>query len=107
MKDAIGREIERQRGLEMMHAQRPPTQRLLHSMVIVDAKHHPAPRWRRLRAQPAFPYMRSRSITHLRRGLLVGSTLLRLRAVALGYHHQMERELEEELACREREGWVR
>jgi hypothetical protein len=107
MKDAIGREIERQRGLEMVHAQRPPTQRLLRTMVIADAKRHVAPRWRRLRAKPAFPYLRSRSITHLRRGLLVGTTLLRLRAVALGYHHQMERQLEDELARRDHDGWQR
>jgi hypothetical protein len=30
-----------------------------------------------------------------------------LRGAALHYHHQMERELEAELARREREGWLR
>ena len=107
MKDAIAREIERQRDLVMDHAQRPPIERLARSIASQSPKPQAAARWRRLRSRAAFPHLRSRSITHVRRGMFVGLTLLRLRAVALRYHRQMERELEDELARREREGWVR
>src|SRR5712692_1126460 len=106
MKDAIGREIERQRGLELTRTGRPSSRRFSPSV-----KHHvdrrATPRWRRLRARSAFPNLRSRSITHVRRTLLVGATLLRLRAVALRYRRQMEHELEADLARREGEGWLR
>jgi hypothetical protein len=60
-------------------------------------------RWRKVRR--SINNRRSRSIVH--RGQLAGATLWRLQSVALRYQHQMERELEEQAAGREREGWLR
>ena len=105
MKDAIGREIERQRGLELVRAEEPQAPRFSSIIAKQSGQRHPAARWRRLRGRPAFPSLRSRSI--VRRAQLAGATLWRLQAVALRYRHQMERELEEELVRHEREGWAR
>jgi hypothetical protein len=108
MKDAIGREIERQRGLELVRAGEPQALRAAPRVVVArPVQRRVASRWRRLRSRQAFPSLRSRSITHLRRNQLLGATMFRLRRAALHYHHQMERELEEDLARREREGWLR
>jgi type IV secretory pathway VirD2 relaxase len=108
MKDAIGRDIERQRRLDLVRAGEPQALRAApHIVVARSAQPHGTPRWRRLRSRQAFSSLRSRSFRHLRRNQLFGATLLRLRGAALSYHHQMERELEAELARREREGWLR
>jgi len=107
MKDAIAREIERQRGLEVTRTGRPSSRRFSPSVIKHRVDRRATPRWRRLRARSAFPGLRSRSITHVRLTQLIGATLLRLRAVALRYRRQMEHELEADLARREREGWTR
>src|SRR6266849_8359130 len=107
MKDAIAREIERQRGLEVTRTGRPSSRRFSPSVIKHHVDRRGTPRWRGLRARSAFPSLRSRSITHVRRIQVFGGTLLRLRAVALRYHRHMEHELEEDLARREREGWLR
>ena len=107
MKDAIAREIERQRSIALVRTEELRTPRFSAAISKRPSKGHQAARWRRLRVRSAFPGLRSRSITHVRRTQLVGATLLRLRAVALRYRRQMEHELEEDLARREREGWTR
>lgn len=106
MKEAIGQEIERQRSLEKMRAQRPPIRHLARSTAMPGAMRHAASRWQRLQA-PRFTYLRSHSVMHLRRGAHLGSTLLRLRTVALRYQRRIEHELEDEMLRREREGWSR
>jgi hypothetical protein len=107
MKDAIAREIERQRGFALVRPEEPRTPRVSAAITKRPSRGHRAARWRRVRVRSAFPSLRSRSITHVRRAQLVGATLLRLRAVALRYRSQMEHELEEDLTRREREGWSR
>jgi hypothetical protein len=107
MKDAIALEIERQRGLGLVRIDQLPRPRLSPVLTAARLERHRTPRWRRLRMGSAYPILRSRSITHVRRTQLVGTTLLRLRAVALRYRRQMEHEFEEDLARREREGWSR
>jgi hypothetical protein len=107
MKDAIAHEIECQRGIALMRNDEPRRPRFSPAITSACAARHTSPRWRRLRGRAAFPSLRSRSITHIRRNQLVGTTLLRLRAIALRYHRQMEHELEEDLGRRDREGWVR
>jgi len=104
MKDAIGREIERQRGREQELTQQPLEPRLTVNVTVQKANR---PRWRALRRRPLFPNLRSRSVTHLRHHRTVGTTLLRLRAVAIRYQHQMERELDKDLVHRTHEGWQR
>ena len=102
MKEAIGREIDRQRvlALERDEAQRGPVSR-------TDSNHvrqtHTSLRWRRMRRPLSDP----RARRTMRRGQLAGATLWRLKAVALRYRHQMERELDEHAAGQEREGWSR
>lgn len=105
MKDAIGREIERQRGLELVRAGDPPPPRFASIIAKRTGQRHAAARWRRLRVRPAFSSLRSGSI--VRRTPLAGATLWRLQAVAHRYHQHMEHELEEELVRHEREGWAR
>jgi len=105
MKDAIGHEIERQRGLELVRDGELQAARLSSIIAASSMQRHPVARWRRLPVRRAFPSLRSRSI--VRRAQLAGATLWRLQAVALRYRHQMERELEEELVRHEREGWAR
>ena len=106
MKDAIGREIERQRGLELGRGEKTPTQRLSPMVATAQMPRH-LPRWRRRHLRPVFGNLRSRAIRHVRGTRLFSAALLRLRGAALHYHHQMERELEADLARREREGWLR
>ena len=102
MKEAIGREIDRQRGptLERDQAQRGSLSRTKSNQV---RQSHTSHRWRTRRR----PLTNTRSRQAMRRGQLAGATLWRLKAVALRYRHQMERELDEQLAGREREGWSR
>lgn len=107
MKEAVGNEIERQRGLEIVRDEKTPTARLSARGAPRQMQSHAVTRWQRNRALPGFGNQRSRSIRHDRGNRLFGTALLRLRGAALGYHRQMERELEEEHARREREGWVR
>ncbi len=107
MKDAIAREIERQRGIALVRTAEQRTPRFSPAITTARVQRHRSPSWRRLRARSAFPSLRSSSITHLRRSQLAGASLLRLRAVALRYHRQMEHELEKDLARRERESWSR
>jgi len=105
MKEAIGREVEHQRSLELGRAESTATPRLALSVSRPQLQSHTALRWRRQYVLPVLDH--PRSIRHARGSRLLGTALLRLRGAALSYHHQMERELEEDLARREREGWVR
>jgi hypothetical protein len=107
MKEAVGREIEGQRGLELGRGEETQTHRLSLTVATPQLQSHAVRHWRRQRARPLFGNSRSRSIGHVRGSRLFGTALLRLRGAALSYHHQMERELEEDLARREREGWMR
>jgi len=102
MKEAVAREIERQRvpALERDQAQRGPVS-VTDSKVLEQI--HTSHRWRRTRRPLTNPRWRG----SVRRGQLAGATLWRLKAVALRYRHQIERELDEQLAGREREGWSR
>jgi hypothetical protein len=107
MKDAIALEIERQRGLEIGRGERTLTQRQTSMVAPPRQQSHAVLRWRQQRARPLFGGSRSLSTGHVRGGQIFGTALLRLRVVARTYQLQMERELEEDLARREREGWVR
>jgi hypothetical protein len=107
MKEAIGREIGRQRGLELGRGENTPALRPARMVANLNVQSHAVLRWHRQRVRPLFGNSRSRSIGHIRGSRLFGTALLRLRGAALSYHHQMERELEEDLARREREGWTR
>jgi hypothetical protein len=106
MKEAVGQEIDRQRGLEIVRDEKAATARLS-TRGAPRQQSHVVPRWRRQRVRPSFGNLPSRSIRHDRGNRLFGTALLRLRGAALGYHRQMVRELEDENARREREGWVR
>jgi len=105
MKEAIGREIESQRELEIERGEK--TQRLSPSVTPLQQQSHAVLRWRGLRTCPHFGNPLSRPTGHVRGTRLFGRALLRLRGAALSYHHQMQRELEEDLARREREGRMR
>lgn len=105
MKEAIGREVERQRGLELGRPESTPAPRLALTVNRPQQQSHAALRWRRQHVLSVFGH--PRSISHARGSRLFGTALLRLRGAALSYHHQMQRELEEDLARREREGWMR
>ena len=107
MKDAIAREIESQRGLEVERDEKTPTQRLSPMVATRRQQSHAALRWRKPRSRASFGGPRSLSTQQIRGSQIFGTTLLRLRAVALRYQHQMERELEGDLARREHEGWMR
>jgi hypothetical protein len=106
MKEAIALEIDRQRGLE----REPETAvRELRSPVrleMVDREQQLTSRWNWLQL-PA-RRLRARVASRHRGGHRpIAATLLHLRGVALRYHHDMERELEQELVATEREGWLR
>ncbi len=103
MKEAIGRDIERQRGLALEHGESRRERRVSTPAPTQRRRPHTTYRWRRIRRP--LSNLRPRSIVH--RGQLAGATLWRLQAVALRYQHQMERELDDQLAGREREGWLR
>jgi len=107
MKEAIGREIERQRGLEVGRGEKTTPRRLSPMAATRHLDNHAVERWRRQRPRPVFGNPRARSTQHIRGSRLFGAALLRLRGAALSYHHQMQRELEEDLARREREGRTR
>lgn len=103
MKEAVGREIDRQRGFALEPDEARRGRRISRADTKPQKSGHSVYRWRKIRRPLSNP--RSRSIVH--RGQLAGATLWRLQAVALRYQHQMERELEEHVAGREREGWLR
>jgi hypothetical protein len=103
MKEAIGREIDRQRGLALERGEVPRARRASRTDTKPQRQRHTTYRWRRIRRP--LTNLRSRSI--VRRGQIAGATLGRLQGVALQYQRQMERELEDQLASREREGWLR
>jgi hypothetical protein len=103
MKDAVGCEIDRQRGFALERDETPPGRRPSRAATKPQTNGHHIYRWRKVRR--SISNQRSRSIVH--RGQLAGATLWRLQAVALRYQHQMGRELEEQAAGREREGWLR
>src|SRR5712692_2148006 len=107
MKDAIAMEIDRERARERQLADKTPGRSIPSPTVMRDPDHHAAPHWRWVHAPAAKTRSRSRSSGHVRSHRPIAATLLHLRGVAIRYRHQMERELEEELARREREGWVR
>jgi hypothetical protein len=117
MKDAIGREIVLQRGLELERdegpnglvgstderPQKPKDPRVPPMNTRAPRSSHTTYRWRRVGRSSYNP--RTRTAFH--RGQLAATTLWRLQAVALRYHHQLERELEEQLVESEREGLQR
>jgi hypothetical protein len=111
MKEAIGRETDSQRGLALESERgrnlEPDQPRGAHGVSRVESRHRirrhgTAHRRWHLRQPLSMPRMASSS--RPRRGRLASATMSHLRSVALRYHHQMERELEEEL---DREGWLR
>ena len=99
MKDAIAREVDRQRGPALERGAQLP-RRVLRSGGRPRTVNHASYRWRRT-SQPS---RHARPIVH--RGQIAGATLWRLQTIALRYRHQMERELEAELAS-SREDWLR
>jgi hypothetical protein len=103
MKDAIAREVARQRGhaLERHEAQQGP--RVSRPATRPQSQPRTIHRWRT--ARTPLTNLRPRSTIH--RGQLAGATLGRLQAVALRYRYQLGRELDEQLAQSEREGWLR
>ena len=107
MKEAVARAIERQRDLELEHREKTPGLRPGPMVARPQVQSQAVRRWRRQRARPVFDNSRSRPTRHVRGSRLFGTALLRLRGAALSYHHQMQRELDEDLARREREGWMR
>jgi len=106
MKEAIGREVERQRELERGRTEGTAAPRLALTVTRPQLQSH-ATRWRQQRVRPLFGNALSRPNRHVRGSRLFGTALLQLRGAALSYHHQMQRELEEDLARQEREGWMR
>ena len=107
MKEAIGREIESQRGLLIERGDKTPALRPASMSERRQVQSHPVLGWLRQSMRPVFVNSRSRPTGHVRGIRLFSTALLQLRGAALSYHHQMERELEEDLARREREGWMR
>ena len=117
MKDAIGREIALQRGSEVelggaptkhvglgMEPDGAPSEPLRsNSNTKPPNQSHPTYRWRRARRGTG----KAQSRTGVRRAPIASATLWRLQAVAYRYQHQMERELNEQAARSEREGWQR
>jgi hypothetical protein len=103
MKEAIGREIDRQRGPVFQRDQARPVARASHMESTPRTSSRDVYRWRKVRRP--FSNLGARKTIH--RGRLAGATLWRLQAVALRYRYQMERELDEQRAGREREGWSR
>lgn len=103
MKQAIGREIERQRGLSPERGETLRAPRLLLTASKPQRQSRDLYRWRGTRR----PLTRLRAGSIVHSGQVAGATLWRLRAVALRYRHQMERELEEKRVLAEREGWQR
>jgi hypothetical protein len=99
MKEAIGRDIERQRGLSLERGETQSVPSLQGTRPRSSPPSHSS-RWRRMRRP--FSSLRTRSLVHP--GQLAGATLLRFQAVALRYRHDRERELEEEAIQRERSG---
>ena len=107
MKQAVASEIERQRGLDLGRDEGTPAPQLALTVTRPKVQGHTALRWQRQRTAPLLGTPRSRPSRHVRATQLFGTALLRLRGAALSYHHQMQRELEEDLARREREGGMR
>ena len=107
MKGAIGREISIQRGLVPDRSEKPPRQRPSARVNQPQIGRHRVSRWRQPRPHGNFVGRRLSPIGHFRGSQIFGAALLRLRAAASRYQDQMERELEEELARSEREGWLR
>ncbi len=117
MKQAIGREIALQRGHEGELGEA-PKERVGLAIELAEApiellsaqpntklptRRHPAYRWRRAHRRTGNIEIRA----SVRRGQIASATLWRLQAVANRYQHQMEHELDEQSAQREREGWQR
>ena len=107
MKETIARDIERQRDLGLEHGEKNQGRKPGQIVASAPVPSHAVRRWRRQRVRPVFDSPRSRPTRHVRGSRLFGTALLRLRGAALSYHHQMQRELDEDLARREREGWMR
>jgi len=107
MKEAVASDIERQRGLELEHGEKTAGLRPGPMVARAQVQTYAVRRWRRQRVRALFGNSRSRSTGHVPGSQLFGTALLRLRGAALGYHRQMERELEEDLARHEREGRMR
>jgi hypothetical protein len=103
MKEAIGREIDRQRGPALERDETPRGGRASRTAAKTRKSGHDIYRWRKVHRPLA--NLRARKTVH--RGQLAGATLWRLQGVALRYRYQMERDLDEQLAGQKREGWVR
>ncbi len=107
MKEAIGREISAQRGRGLEPGEKAPRQRPSARVNQPQIGRHRVSRWRRPRSLRNFVGLRLSPSGHVRGSQIFGAALLRLRSAASRYQHQMERELEEDLVRREREGWLR
>ena len=107
MKEALWREIERQRGLEREPGDKVLALRPSSHNATRRSPRHDAPRWRWSREHAAPAGVHLRPITHARHRRLLGATLQQLRTEARQYRRRMEHELEEELVRGEREGWSR
>ena len=107
MKDAIGREITSQRGLEIGRGEKTAARRPASIGERRQVRSHAALRWRSQRPRPTFGSARLRPTGHVRGNRLFRTALLQLRGAGLSYHHQMQRELEEDLARGECEGRMR
>lgn len=132
MKECIWREIERQRSLEFERAEKAQTLGRQEPVTIASTEPDLAPllvevaqtlRRPSRAAMPSFdldaaprqrhrrplrhPKLRSLSHRHHHGIQVFGAALRRLRAIAVRYQYRMERELEDDLARREREGWSR
>lgn len=107
MKEAIGREISLQRGLVPERTEKALRQRPSARVAQAQIQRHRVSRWPRPRPLRNFVGLRLSRTGHVRGGQLFGAALLRLRAAASRYQHEMEHELEEALVRSEREGWLR
>jgi len=102
MKAAMMNEINRQRELERRHEPG-----LRGRVPQLRRANHP-PSWKaRPRRRRRFLALRSANLRHLPHHPGATSAVLTLRALAAHYRRQMERDLEDEVRRREREGWMR
>ena len=107
MKEAIRREISAQRGRGLEPAEKARRQLPSARVERAQTRRHGVSRWRRPRSLRNFVGLHLSPYGHVRGNQIFGAALLRLRSAASRYQHQMERDLEEELVRREREGWLR
>jgi hypothetical protein len=117
MKEAISREIELQRSVEVERDERPRGQIGRAIGRGHQPKHLPIQPTSSKSLRPSHATYIWRSLGRppgkvqkhpaFRRGQIAAATLWRLQAVALRYQHQLEHELDRQLVESEREGWQR